>query len=354
MKIRSHLAGLTKTRTFFSLAIVGACACATQETGTLVPELAFTVSSESGLAAARDLTVDRDGNIFIFDYDDYVIRKFGPSGTELAAFGGTGEEDGLFQHLMAIEASGDSLLALDAGSVSAFSLAGEFLGRRSFVDTVTCDLPRVTSDGRWAGEWIVEETAEKVLTYRSQDGTEIGRPESYPLSEYFPGIEPGEMFFINPTQARSYLYDFDGDGRLVWAASDRLQVFVGEPGGRRRIFQETATAVPYPSEDVAVLAERQAASGPPLFMNVPTEYQLIHQLIVDDVGDIWLYVKSQEHTGLLRLSPDGAVSGSYQMDAGFDLMGARLTTANGRLYFLTVNRAETRVYFVDLAGESHK
>ena len=348
MKFRRHLAGLTITRTFFSLATIGACACGTQETGTLVPELAFTIGRESGLTAARDLTVDQDGNIFIFDYGDYVIRKFDPFGTQLAAFGGTGEEDGLFQHLMAIEALGDSLLALDAGSVSVFNLAGEFLRRHSFVDTVTCDHPRLTSDGRWAGEWIVEETAEKVLTYRNQDGTEIGRLESYLLSEYFPGIEPGEMFFINPTQARSYLYDFDSDGRLVWVASDRLQVFRGEPGGRLQIFQATATAVPYPSEDVAALAERQAASGPPLFLNVPTEYQLIHQLIIDDANDIWLYVKSQKHTGLLRLSPDGAITGSYQVDAEFDLMGARLTTANGRLYFLTVSREETRVLFVDL------
>jgi len=85
-----------------------------------------------------------------------------------------------------------------------------------------------------------------------------------------------------------------------------------------------------------------------LFLNVPTEYQLIHQLIIDDADDIWLYVKSQEHTGLLRLSPDGATTGSFQMDAEFDLMGARLTTANGRLYFLTVSREETRVLFVDL------
>ncbi len=348
MKIRRHLAGLSTTRTFFSLATIGACACGTQETGTLVPVLAFTIGRESGLTAARDLTVDQDGNIFIFDYGDYVIRKFDPFGTQLAAFGGTGDEDGLFQHLMAIEALGDSLLALDAGSLSVFDLAGEFRSRRPFVDTVTCDLPRVHSNGRWAGEWIVEATAEKVLTYRNPDGTETSRLESYPLSEDFPGIEPGEMFFINPTQARSYLYDFDSGGRLVWAISDRLQVFVDERGVQRQLLQETGTAVPYPSDEVAALEARQNASGPPLFMNVPTHYQIIHNMVVDDAGDIWFYVKSQEHTGLIRLSPTGQLMGSYQLDAEFDPMTARTAAANGRLYFMSVSSEETKVFSVDL------
>ena len=62
----------------------------------ILPHLAFTVSSELGLTAARDLTVDGAGNVFVFDYDDYVIHKFDPTGVAVATFGGSEGEDAGF------------------------------------------------------------------------------------------------------------------------------------------------------------------------------------------------------------------------------------------------------------------
>jgi hypothetical protein len=348
MKHTRRLAAMIAAWSPVALVMICASGCNTPETGTLRPELAFSISGENGLTAARDLTVDRAGNVFVFDYGDYMIRKFDPQGTLLAEFGGTGEEPGMFQHLMAIKAEGDSLIALDAGALSVFDLSGELRSRKSFVDTVICDLPRVHKLGRWAGEWIIQETAEKVLTYRSEDGAETSRPGSYTLSEFFPGLEPGEMFFINPTQVRSYLYDFNVDGRLVWAVSDGLQVFADEQGLQRQLLHAEATAIPFPREEAAALETRQAALGAPFFLNVPTDYQIIHHLVVDEAGDIWLYVKSQERTGLLRLSATGMVAGSYRLEAEFDPITARLAAANGRLYFMVGGREETQIFDVDL------
>ena len=112
-------------RSLAALAPVILAACGTPESGnpgsgtsesaTIQPRLAFTISAEEGLTAARDLTVDPAGNIFVFDYDDYVIHKIDPDGVDLARFGGPEGEDAGFTHLMAIRAVGDSLLALDAG-----------------------------------------------------------------------------------------------------------------------------------------------------------------------------------------------------------------------------------------------
>ncbi|MFC1639436.1 hypothetical protein ACFL3B_01575 [Gemmatimonadota bacterium] len=348
MNSLGRLATVIAARCLLALVTILASACNAPDTGILRPELAFTISGEGGLTAARDFTIDRAGNVFIFDYGDYVIRKFDAGGAQLLAFGGTGEEPGLFQHLMAIQVEGDSLFALDAGSVSVFDLAGEFRSRRSFLDTVVCDLPRVHSDGRLAGEWIVQETAEKVLTSRNADGMELDRLESFDLGEFFPGVEPGETFWINPTQVRSYLYDFDARGRLVWAVSDRLKVFASEQGSQRLLYDTPATAIPYPEEDVAALETRQAAVGAPFFMNVPTDFQIIHHLVVDETGAIWLYVKSQEHTGFLRLSAAGDVTGSYRVESEFDIMEARVAVANGRLYFLDGAREEVKVFVVDL------
>jgi hypothetical protein len=96
------------------------------------------------------------------------------------------------------------------------------------------------------------------------------------------------------------------------------------------------------------MKRRQAELGPPLFMNVPDSHQLIHHLVVAESGDVWLYVMSQERTGMLRLSVPGRETGLYTVDADFDLLSARLTIAGGRLYVMASSREETAIYSVEL------
>jgi hypothetical protein len=325
-----------------------ACACTNPESGTLRPQLEFRISTETGLRNARDLTVDRAGNVFVFDYDEYFIRRYDSAGTLLATFGGVGDQPGRFEHLMAIRAHGDSLLALDAGSVALFDLAGNLRARRSLADTVVCDHPRLHPDGRWAAACFVSAAAEHTLTYRRADGSEARTVASYSLGEVFPGVEPGELFYVNPTQARTYRYDFTSDGRLVWLTSDRLRVLMDRDGVDVTLFEAAATAVPYPEDEIAAMAERQAGLRPPLFMNVPDRFQLVQHLVVAESGEVWLYLTSQERTGLLRLSETGREAGFYAVAADFDLLSARLTTANGRLYFMVPSSAETALYSVAL------
>lgn len=336
-----------------SLAVVAAlatCSCANPERGTLRPRLAFRIGADSTFTAARDITVDRAGNVFIFDYGSYLIRRYDSAGTLVATFGGSGTEPGRFGHLMAIRAHGDSLLGLDAGSISVFDLSGNLRSRRPLADTVTCDLPRLRPDGRWAAACIVQATAEQTLSYRSVTGTEERRPASYPLGEVFPGVQAGRDFFVNPTQARTYLYDFTPEGRLVWAASDRLTVLVGRhrDGVDLMLFEAEATALPFPADSIAALRERQARVPPPFFMNVPERYQLIQHLLVAESGDVWLYITTRERTGMLRLSAAGRETGFFTLEAEFDPLSAHLTAANGRLYFMVPSRQETAIYSVAL------
>jgi len=329
--------------TLFFFAVFFFHSCTTRVTEVIHPEPAITISAESGLTAPRDLTIDKDGNILVSDYNDYKIRKFSPSGEVLAVFGGTGGDDG-FEHLMSICAQGDSILALDAGALLIFDTSGNLIGKNAFSDTITCDLPRLHPSGKWAGEWIVEETAEKVLTYRQADGQQLSPVAAFELAEFFPGIRAGEMFFINPTQLRSYLYDFLPDGQLVWAVSDRVQLRIRGDRKDTLLFAAAWQPCPYPDSLMGPMLERQAALSPPLFMNVPTHYQLIHHLAVDERGDIWVYVKSLERTGFLRLGNSGKEKGFYSVDAEFDLLSARVEAANDLLYFMLGGRDETRIY----------
>jgi len=328
------------------LALTAVCACSTPERGTLRPERAFTISRESGLTGARDLAVDRAGNVFVFSYDDYRIFKYDATGMPLATFGGTGEEPGLFRHLMAIRVEGDSLLALDAGSMSVFDLSGNLLSHRPFADTITCDLPRLHVDGSWVGEWIIQETAEQALTYRNPNGTERSRVASYALGTQFPGLQAGQMFFINRTQAPGYVYDFLSDGRLVWMATDSVTVRVRHGEEDRVLYHHETTPVPYPEDERAALQQRQDRLSPPLFLNVPRHYQTAQHLSVAESGDIWVYLVSVEWTGFLRLSAEGREIAFYDVDADFDMLSARLTVARDRVYFLVAGPEETAVYTV--------
>ena len=332
-----------------TMCLIGAavCACTAPEAAVIRPALMFTVGSETGLTAPRDLTVDAAGNILVFDYDDYVIRTFSPSGAVVATFGGPeGSENG-FRHLMAVRALGDSVLALDAGALAVYDPSGTRRSTRTFADTVVCDLPRIHPNGHWAGERIVEETAEKMLTYRDPSGAELSRIAGYGLGEFFPGVQPGGMFFINPTQLRSYVYDFLPDGRLVWAVSDEARVFVNGDRERTPVFSADWHARPFPERDILAMRERQAGLQPPLFMNVPDHYQLIQHLLVDESGDIWLYITSVERTGFVQLSDHGLEKGFYAVEAEFDLLTARMTAAHGRLYFMVVGRNGTSFYSAD-------
>lgn len=227
--------------------LVALQACSTPEpfrTGTLRPELAFRISGETGLTAARNLTVDRNGDVYVFDYGDYVNRKFDVQGRLLASFGGTGEEPGSFVHLMTIRALGDSLLALDEVGVSVFDLSGELRVRHPFAENALADLPRMHTDGRWIGERVTEVTGEQTLNHRGIDGALIDRLASYDLREFFPGPVPGELFFIHPVQIRTYLYDFLPDGRIVWAASDRIRIRIRGHDGGRDLFTASGTPLP--------------------------------------------------------------------------------------------------------------
>ncbi len=103
-----------------------------------------------------------------------------------------------------------------------------------------------------------------------------------------------------------------------------------------------------PAEEIATMLEQQSNLSPPLFMNVPQNYQIAHQLLVDESGSIWIYLKSTERTGFLRLSPEGRETGFFTASAEFDMLSARMMIANSRMYFLAAGREETTIHYFDL------
>ena len=78
-----------------------------------------TVSEDAdySFTAARNMALDSEGNLYVFDYMDNFIKKFDQSGKHAVTFGGQGEGEGQFSHLMDIRIFGDRLMALDSPDV---------------------------------------------------------------------------------------------------------------------------------------------------------------------------------------------------------------------------------------------
>jgi len=99
----------------------------------LEPVLVFESSSEDvnySFTAARNIALDSHANLYIFDYLDNTIKKYDQKGEHIVTFGGQGEGEGKFSHLMDIRVSGDKLFALDSVGTLIFDLMGEFIERK--------------------------------------------------------------------------------------------------------------------------------------------------------------------------------------------------------------------------------
>jgi len=300
------------------------------------------------LTAARSITVDGKGAVYIFDYDGYKIHKYDPQGEFLLEFGGMGEGPGEFTHLTAIRAEGDRILALDSVGLLFFSLDGRFLEKIEFPTEVTPDLPVIFTDGSSVGRLILADELKMVLSFRTPQGDELDRLVSYDIREFFPEIKPGDDFFLSNAHARSYRYDFDAKGDILWVATDDFTVYRYHDGVSRPLITADYSPQPFPEDRRRSMQEMKSRIEPPLYSYVPDHYQMIHHLVVGPGGDLWIYLTSRERTGFLRFSEQGGLKGFYPVEAEFDLMRAVVRIFDKRIYFLAPQRGAFQLFAVDL------
>jgi hypothetical protein len=321
---------------------------------TVTPRLIFQSRKDDAnykFKAPRNFTIDKYDNLYIFDYFDYTIKKYDKQGKHLLTFGGKGTEAGKFTHLMAIKTFHDTFYALDSVAMLTFTLNGVFKDKKTFRETALCNHPKMSMKLRFAGEQILDKELKEGLTFRDAGGTELARVASYDLREFFPDLKKGEDFFLKSEQARFYLYDMTGDGRLFWAASDKFEVFEFKNGTSSKIISAAKgasyTPVDFPADKAGKLSEKKEAVKkrfPHLHMNVPSRYQLLHHLLVGPGGDLWLYVKSKEKNGFMQFSAAGKHEGFYPADPDFNMLGVHIIVHGGQLYFMRTRRSEVKIY----------
>ncbi len=327
--------------------------------GELNPDLIFESRGDDenySFAAARNIALDRKKNLYIFDYFDNTIKKYDPQGAHIVTFGGQGEGEGQFSHLMDIRVFKDKLLALDSVGILTFTLDGDFVDKTPFQEEVVCEYPQVFEDGRWAGERYSQVDVSKSLTLRDSQGVELARLAEYDLKEYFSELKTEEDFFLQDYQARFYLYSFRGDGSVIWAASDECKVYAYKDGASTPLFSNDYAPVPIPAEQVAEMkksAER-AKGNPMLHMYVPQSYQIVQHLLAAPNGDIWLYAISAGKTGFLVFSTEGKLKNYYRVNADFDMTHVKVQRFGNALYYVVPGRSSVKIYSSPIGGRTMK
>ena len=344
-----------KSRTLFTLFVIillffSACSSDNQIfVGELDPALMFESRSEEvnfSFTAARNIAMDSEGNLYIFDYLDNSIKKYDHNGQHVVTFGGQGEGDGQFSHLMDIRVYEDRLLALDSVGTLAFTLNGDFVEKTPFLEEIVCEYPQVYRDGRFAGTRFSQSEVSKSLTLRDPNGIEVAKLAEYDLREFFPKLEAEKDFFVQDYQARFYVHSFREDGSVIWASSDECRVNTYKNGASALLFSEDFAPLPIPAEQVADMeksAER-ARQNPMLHMYVPKFYQIVQHLLAAPNGDIWVYVKSSEKTGFLVFSKDGKLKSFYAVNADFDMTRIQVQMFENAIYYIVTGRNSVKIY----------
>lgn len=315
----------------------------------LDPVLVFESNQEDAnyhFTAARNIACDNEGSLYIFDYMDNTIKKYDKNGEHVITFGGQGEEEGQFSHLMDIRVFGDKLYALDSVATLVFDLQGQLLAKRPFQEEIVMEFPQIYKDGRFVGEQYSDAELKKILTLRDPEGVEQERLAEFDLRDFFPELEQGNDFFLQDYQARFYLYAFRPNGELIWAASDAGVIHVLQEGVSDDIILQKFTPLAIPADRVAAMkksAER-AKQNPMLHMYVPEYYQIFQHLLAAPNGDIWVYVMSAEKSGFLVFSSEGAYKHTCVVNADFDMTRVKIQMFDEKLFYLVTGRDRTRVY----------
>lgn len=324
----------------------------------ITPELIFQSQKEDPnyqFRAARSFTLDEQDNLYIFDYTDYIIKKYDAKGKYITAFGGKGTEPGKFSHLMGIKVFGKILYAVDSIATSTFKLDGTLIDTIPFPKSghALGNYPGIAKSKQFVLEQIIAGELKKVLSYRDTKGKEVTRLASYDLLEYFPELKKEEDFFLGDEHADGYVYAMTPEGRIFWAETHRFQIYRFDTGNNKsgKVFSGTYTPVPFPAEQIEKLTRRKEQirkQMPQLHSYVPKQYQLIYHLAVTPGGDLLVFLKSIEKTGFLLFSADGKPKGEFTVNADFDMLKVIIKLHKDKIYFMVPGRRSVKIYSAKL------
>ncbi len=240
------------TRLLIVLSIFGFLVSARESSPQAIKAIVFTEELSIGKAQGDEkylfgssvhFNVDDRGNFYVLDWDDKVIKKFGPDGKFLLAFGRAGQGPGEFRNPSGVRFAKDGRLYLSenwGNKIIYFDANGQYLDQRILEEnifdiTITpagTHLGRGQVAPRYVGEGPVKDTIalyngdfKPIVVFHEESFTFPDRSLSQAQSQ----AEIASTFLARPMA----MAEMGADGRIYFGRSDAYAIDVYSPEGKK-------------------------------------------------------------------------------------------------------------------------
>lgn len=273
-----------------------------------------------------DITVDKEGNIYVLDSGNHRIQKFDPEGNFLASFGRHGQGPGEFQYPQSIDLDPEgNLYVSDSGNQKIQIIKPD--GSLAEEIKMTEEAPgiiRVSSGqmimGQGSSVFILgmgrmDQDQElpkliKVLNKEAEVQTELGEPKNYKdflvnrmgNRYHFTVDKKGSIFIAFDYQNR--IEKYSSEGKLLWRADRKLNYDVTTPKTKGQ----------------------RTGSGGRVEIRMPQMNRVSNGIAVDGKGRVWVVTnkrqereEEQVQTNVRATMSGGQRSVSYSVSGNTDI-----------------------------------
>ncbi|MBN1971199.1 MAG: hypothetical protein JXR48_05185 [Candidatus Delongbacteria bacterium] len=241
------------------------------------------------IKSVSDLVVDRFGNLFLFDSNSFLIKKYDTKGNFLMSFGKQGQGPGEYTFGFDFFLVGDTLSVQDIQTASTvrFNIDGSFIDKRPYIGV----------SGLVIGESINGVKNDKVIGYkptikREKEDMYIGNDlvlmdvrfnEICKLREYITKIDPDDIRFFDSitkyTIAKDKIYMSEN-------SEDRYSVYSYDFNGKQlETIRKTYMKISYNDEEQSVMDKNlQLGINGKQLHQTKTYKKSINSLYVDKYG----------------------------------------------------------------------
>lgn len=274
------------------------------------------LGSADGEAAADEfawvssVAIGPDGNLYVADLGNYVIRVFDTAGTPLRTIGREGSGPGEFGAVYSAQWLGDTLAVLDWSNrrIGLFSSAGDWLDHRLSFGRLT-DSP-VTTRLYAVGSRELYQRAYRTIdgyvesTWQRHDATGISDEwlrDPLPVTPPFPDkivctMGRGFSWFDHPYATRSLEHPAPASHVYLARTDEYRVVLVNSRGDTVRIIEREAQSPPLTDAEWGEvsdrfegwLADKDRAQCRPPALHRPANKPHIESLMVDTHGRLWV------------------------------------------------------------------
>jgi len=211
--------------------------------------------------ASVGFNVDDRGNFYVLDWDDKVIKKFGPDGKFLLAFGRAGQGPGEFRNPSGVRFAKDGRLYISenwGNKIMYYDANGQYLDQRILEEDIfdIMTTPAGTHLGhaqiapRYVGEGPVKDSIalfdgnfKPIIVFHEESFTFPDRSLNQAQSQ----AEIASTFLARPTA----MAEMGPDGRIYFGRSDAYAIDVYSPEGKK-LFTITRDVKPmaYEKKDI--------------------------------------------------------------------------------------------------------